>query len=726
MVGINKSTRFVGGDLEGNRYYEWANPNNPSRTRRSVKYYKEDDMWLYVGGQKRLAVQWSSWLSHTRAHPPTIEELQADVLRQQKVQHNAALIEAKEQHEREEALRIGGGVPPAISDSDHRAEAHATHDVIDPQHLTSQGCGETEVKWKACDEPCTVLAASRSPGVAALTQDSHTDPGMALGSSDRPQALITHPTDPPQLCHVDPPAVQHEDDHGPMLCNTHPEFWPIAPSYFQRYERSRKIPRTWNDDKIPPLSLMMTDSAPPDWIAYEHPEGALYFRHESKNIFTDASLGTPAVLDNISQFVDSFTDFVESNGIDLDPSTELVLDLEETGEHKGRCGYYLVDHRNRSVFWLDEFEKADLPDWNEVPGVTTNAHIRHELAAQYWFHCELFPHTRIINQELVDELRDMLTHALGARHRFINFHGQPTARLCRNQAVYDESNGRSYLITLLSPMLFSAPEVHLRMLRDIYVDQIVYAAHVNKAIDKLNREWQEFILYATVLLNANVALLAIQSVDEGGSGDIRTPVQISSYLSIAMSIGSIILGLLLVRQNRTKGKESAPEADASVRGFFQFLVFRFDESRHSSAGGSCMKALTERCETATKLPNLVATMTASPFIDAWLTGPGDSLTFPAVLNLSNIEQDLSRNEETNAAYDADPLVGVPGSLRSLEDMITEGGRLLTNNYVHWPEDVSVLFLHGTADQVTSPVAAQQLYDKLPAKRKKMITYPVSH
>ncbi|KAL4258997.1 hypothetical protein AB1N83_007696 [Pleurotus pulmonarius] len=456
----------------------------------------------------------------------------------------------------------------------------------------SQGCGETEVKWKACDEPCTVLAASRSPGVAALTQDSHTDPGMALGSSDRPQALITHPTDPPQLCHVDPPAVQHEDDHGPMLCNTHPEFWPIAPSYFQRYERSRKIPRTWNDDKIPPLSLMMTDSAPPDWIAYEHPEGALYFRHESKNIFTDASLGTPA-----------------SNGIDLDPSTELVLDLEETGEHKGRCGYYLVDHRNRSVFWLDEFEKADLPDWNEVPGVTTNAHIRHELAAQYWFHCELFPHTRIINQELVDELRDMLTHALGdvstsplstiestvdelqtmlhavkaaekqvgqpapgsmcllsrlmhirARHRFINFHGQPTARLCRNQAVYDESNGRSYLITLLSPMLFSAPEVHLRMLRDIYVDQIVYAAHVNKAISKLNSEWQEFILYATVLLNANVALLAIQSVDEGGSGDIRTPVQISSYLSIAMSIGSIILGLLLVRQNRTKGKESAPEA----------------------------------------------------------------------------------------------------------------------------------------------------------------------
>lgn len=69
---------------------------------------------------------------------------------------------------------------------------------------------------------------------------------------------------------------------------------------------------------------------------------------------------------------------------------------------------------------------------------------------------------------------------------------------------------------------------------------------------------------ATVLLNANVAVLAIQSVDDGGADGARTPVQISSYLSIAMSIGSIILGLLLVRQNRTKGKESAPEAVSSA------------------------------------------------------------------------------------------------------------------------------------------------------------------
>lgn len=101
----------------------------------------------------------------------------------------------------------------------------------------------------------------------------------------------------------------------------------------------------------------------------------LTFEHLS-DLFTDASLGTQHVLETITRFVDSFEYFVAANGIRLEPKTELVLDLEEAGEDEGRCGYYLVDHQNRSVFWLDAFETADLPDWNEVPGVTADAHIR--------------------------------------------------------------------------------------------------------------------------------------------------------------------------------------------------------------------------------------------------------------------------------------------------------------------------------------------------------------
>ena len=69
-----------------------------------------------------------------------------------------------------------------------------------------------------------------------------------------------------------------------------------------------------------------------------------------------------------------------------------------------------------------------------------------------------------------------------------------------------------------------------------------------------------------MLLNANVAFLAIQSVDqisENNNPD-RSPAQIASYLSIIASIGSIILGLLLIRQNRTKSGGTADDVVSGI------------------------------------------------------------------------------------------------------------------------------------------------------------------
>lgn len=80
-----------------------------------------------------------------------------------------------------------------------------------------------------------------------------------------------------------------------------------------------------------------------------------------------------------------------------------------------------------------------------------------------------------------------------------------------------------------------------------------------------------YALQATVLLNANVAFLAVPGVinnagmtmaSTGSSGYAQTAAQIASYVSIVLSIGAIILGLLLVRQNRTQEHE---DVDSAVR-----------------------------------------------------------------------------------------------------------------------------------------------------------------
>jgi hypothetical protein len=72
---------------------------------------------------------------------------------------------------------------------------------------------------------------------------------------------------------------------------------------------------------------------------------------------------------------------------------------------------------------------------------------------------------------------------------------------------------------------------------------------------------------ATVILNANVAFLAIPGVSPGGTS---TPSQICSYISVTASVGAVATGLLLMRQNRTKHRETADDAVRRFTGSISF------------------------------------------------------------------------------------------------------------------------------------------------------------
>lgn len=56
------------------------------------------------------------------------------------------------------------------------------------------------------------------------------------------------------------------------------------------------------------------------------------------------------------------------------------------------------------------------------------------------------------------------------------------------------------------------------------------------------------------MLSVNVGFLAIPGVVLT-SNNTPTPSQIVSYLSLVASVGSIVVGLLLVRHHRTKQEE---------------------------------------------------------------------------------------------------------------------------------------------------------------------------
>lgn len=97
-----RKRRFVGRDLEGNRFYESivnGEAGGSSKLRRTVEYVKTTDMWDAASGIKSLPVQWVAWLSHSRDRSPTIEDLESDRLRQERLAVNVARL--KEQDETE-------------------------------------------------------------------------------------------------------------------------------------------------------------------------------------------------------------------------------------------------------------------------------------------------------------------------------------------------------------------------------------------------------------------------------------------------------------------------------------------------------------------------------------------------------------------------------------------------------------------------------------------------
>ncbi|KZT05769.1 alpha/beta-hydrolase [Laetiporus sulphureus 93-53] len=88
----------------------------------------------------------------------------------------------------------------------------------------------------------------------------------------------------------------------------------------------------------------------------------------------------------------------------------------------------------------------------------------------------------------------------------------------------------------------------------------------------------------------------------------------------------------------------------------------------------------------------------------------------------NNAQNLSRNPETNEAYIRDPLIRTAGSVKIVRDLVTEGEALLEKNYQYWPEDMPVLFIHGTGDKITMHQKTVAFYDSLSTKDKQVILY----
>ncbi|KAI0261589.1 hypothetical protein BC834DRAFT_459356 [Gloeopeniophorella convolvens] len=290
------------------------------------------------------------------------------------------------------------------------------------------------------------------------------------------------------------------------------------------------------------------------WIPATHPDGALYFYDPDRRLFTDTDMHKPELKEEIEEFYDYLVKTIRVENMHIPSANyDLVLDIAPTDDDRIAWSYYYACHDARCLFWLEPYDASYMV--SELFGVTSPAHVKHRLEALYWTHWSLYPvvwEHRRLKTEVYDELIGVLAHgcidvmtsksstlpyddddmqkmirlvrkAKGAHNggevyftagvtrllsffahwRFLYFHGQRSARLDRHQTIYNGTRReRSLLITMLSPLLFLAPEVHLQEMEKLWTDEVIIETVWKSFMNKLLGEWEELILWVRLYVTA--------------------------------------------------------------------------------------------------------------------------------------------------------------------------------------------------------------------------------
>ncbi|KIJ08414.1 hypothetical protein PAXINDRAFT_172918, partial [Paxillus involutus ATCC 200175] len=297
------------------------------------------------------------------------------------------------------------------------------------------------------------------------------------------------------------------------------------------------------------------------------------------------------------------------NMFTMDDEIQLVIGIGLVGQDEATACllYYFVDHKRQLLFWVHDCKLSMVS--SNVKGVTRMSHMKYAVETQYWTHLELYPNLRKLKAEHQAELKGILIHAstetltsntsmapfdldelgrmldlvdkiegsIGKEHvyavyvvgmlidrtgnsRFINFYGQPEARLNADQSVFTKLRGQdeatSSLITISDIFLFGGPSAHASELRRVWVDWTVNFPRWKGFISKLSSEWTGFTIYSTVMLAVDVSFLAIPTLNPDVMTTMPEAAKIMTYFSVIFVVGSLVAEMMMKSTKSTMGTDA--------------------------------------------------------------------------------------------------------------------------------------------------------------------------
>ncbi|KAG0699793.1 hypothetical protein DFH29DRAFT_1001648 [Suillus ampliporus] len=386
---------------------------------------------------------------------------------------------------------------------------------------------------------------------------------------------------------------------------------PIIPRQIKRSGR-KDLQGEYAVYKVPkgPLDFPKDLASVSGWQPLTHPEGALFFYHSDYRVFTDVNVRVDEIAVKMGKIAEKA--YEEAHKADVfDPSVELALERMEV-DGKETWGYYFADHHRRVVFWSEPHESVHL--MGNVRGVNHESHnhstgpyglrillhpTHHDLNRR---HVELFPNKRFLPEDVVVRLKgivmytqadsitseqcltsftldqvasilglmDPLMSSINKEHEhsvwivarfmrqfcqenFVNFCGQPGARLNADQSLYGDSSPhlKKILFRVMNIVLFGSPDAYSKAIHNVWVDYTIVQRRWKNFINRLNSEWNGYTIFSTVMLAVDISFFAVQSVQT------QPPVMIVSYMSTLCAMGSLVVSLILAGQVSDSRRDSA-------------------------------------------------------------------------------------------------------------------------------------------------------------------------
>ncbi|KAL1665199.1 hypothetical protein GGF50DRAFT_126622 [Schizophyllum commune] len=331
---------------------------------------------------------------------------------------------------------------------------------------------------------------------------------------------------------------------------------------------------------------------------------------------------------------------------------ELTVELRD-----GDCGYYLVDHRARSIFWVETTFTYEVG----IPDVSSPTHLATRTEALFWRHIEFYPsHFGGLPQRDIDALYSVFSHGLtdqltsptstfpykvedcthfvsilgglkghptdphatwvvarlwslvsytpADQHRADVHYGTPYARLNRNQRILKFHEEELKIMRCASLATFRVWDDYRARLDDQYTDDYIYADYWRKFIDHILNDWKTVASQSLFVLLAHAALLFVPSY---------APLALASATVTGLSILSSVF---LIHRHSALGNTGTPTGYAYISAVchekyrFQFTALAMALPRALHFWGIALLAMNFLFIVASSfgiIPTLLITIAAS-------------------------------------------------------------------------------------------------------------------